>query len=92
MLGVKASHRLVIGEPEPGRVLTEVDTVTGVATTWTITPLDGAQRCELTIDTQMRTKPGLQGWVERLITPGIMKGTYQRELNLIADHVRTKRS
>lgn len=89
VLGVKASHRLVISEPEPGRVMKEVDSATGVDTTWTVTPLDGGRRCELTLDTRMRVKPGLQGWVEKLITPGLMRGIYQRELDLIADHVRT---
>lgn len=91
VLGVKATHRLVISEPEPGRVMKEVDTATGVDTTWTITPLDGGQRCELTLDTRMRVKPGLQGWVEKLITPGIMQGIYRRELDLLADHARTRK-
>lgn len=89
VLGVKASHRLVISEPVPGRVMKEVDAATGVDTTWTITPLDGGRRCELTLDTRMRVNPGLQGWVEKLITPGIMKGMYRRELDLLAEQVRT---
>ncbi|MDF2626708.1 MAG: Polyketide cyclase / dehydrase and lipid transport [Symbiobacteriaceae bacterium] len=90
VMGVKAAHRLVISEPEPGRIMKEVDTNTGVDTTWTVTPRDGGQRCELKLDTVMRVKPGFQGWVEKLITPGIMRGMYRRELDQIAAYVRTK--
>jgi hypothetical protein len=90
VMGMKAAHRLVISEPEPGRIMKEVDTATGVDTTWTVNPLDGGRRCELTLDTKMRVKPGLQGWVEKLITSGIMQGIYRRELDLLAARAAAK--
>ena len=88
VLGVTAVHTLTVTPLEPGRHIREADEATGVDTLWTFAPLDGGSRCEVTIDTRFRGKPGLAGWLERLITPAVTRGMYQRELAKIAAYLR----
>ena len=49
VMGQKFHYRLVVTEPQPGRVLAEVDEAAGVYTTFTVDPLSAAQS-RVTID------------------------------------------
>ena len=81
--GNKQVLRLHVSEPEPGRVLYEEDPDNGVATTFTVTPVDGGARSAVTIATEWKPKPGLRGLIEGWISPLVTRPIYQKELDLL---------
>jgi hypothetical protein len=87
VMGAKRSFRLETSEPEPGRILEEVDEENGVSTRFTVDPLadDG---CRVTIATDARTQPGIRGLMERLLNPSITRRIYKKELENLANYVR----
>lgn len=87
VMGQTVHYRDIVTEPEPGRVLQEDDESLGVFTKFILDPLDGGSRTRVTISTDFRNKPGLQGFIERLLNPGIAKGLYKRELENLAAYV-----
>ena len=87
VMGQTVHYRDVITEPEPGRVISEDDEVLGVFTKFILDPLDGGRRTRVTISTEFRDKPGIQGLMERLINPMVAKGLYKRELQNLAEYV-----
>lgn len=80
VMGTKTMYRLTVSEPEPGRVMAEGDPDAGTFTTFTVNPA-GAGKCEVTITTDFRLHGGLQGFMERLTMPSIVKPIYKRELD-----------
>lgn len=90
VMGTTRTMVMTVTEPEPGRVLQEEDLASGVRTTFTVIPLDGSTRCEVTIATVWQPKPGLQGLIERWLNPAIARPLYKKELALIAGHMRSK--
>jgi hypothetical protein len=91
VLGAKVTYNMIVTEPEPGRVLQEEDKASGVLTTFTIDPVNNGRAAKVTIHTRAKTAPGLQGFMEKLITPPISRGIYRKELDLVEEFVtRTK--
>jgi hypothetical protein len=88
VLGTERAFREVVSEPQPGRVLVEADEAAGVTTTFQVEPLDGGKRSRVTITTETRIPPGLRGVVERLVSPRVLRGIYQRELRQLEDYVK----
>jgi len=84
VFGSKIEYRMKVTEPEPGRILVEEDESAGVATTFTLDPLDGGEKTRVTIATTARTSPGLRGLVEKLVTPTVMRRIYRQELAQLA--------
>ncbi|MFL5608670.1 MAG: SRPBCC family protein [Gemmatimonadaceae bacterium] len=66
-----------VSEPVPGRELRETLS-DGIVTTFLVEPL-GAAEARVTISTTYH-KPGLRGWLERLIAPGYLRRVYTAEL------------
>ena len=85
--GSKFTYHMQVSEPEPGHILSEEDAAAGVVTTFTVDPLDDT-RSRLTIATTAQASPGIKGWLEKLMTPGIMRRIYREELALIAAAVQ----
>ena len=86
-MGSERSFRLVVSEPQPGRVLAESDEVAGTATTFTVEPL-GLAKCRVTIATDSRVSTGVQGWIERLVSPSFLRRVYRQELQNLAEYAR----
>ena len=86
--GMKRVFQQVVSEPEPGRVLAETDADAGVTTTFTVDPINGSHRSLVTITTLSRTGPGLQGLVERVLMPFILRRIYKETLGLLAEYAR----
>jgi hypothetical protein len=63
-----------VGEPEPGRVLTESDTGSSLITTWTVTPETGRSRVR--IASTWDGAGGIGGVFERLFAPRVVRGIY----------------
>ena len=80
--GKKTQARATVEEPEPGRVLVEVDQTTGATTRFLVEPL-AASRTRVTFDTHYPVK-GLFGFLERLMVPGYLRKVYRAELAQLA--------
>ncbi len=90
VMGSKQSYRLVVTEPEPGRVLAEADATAGTATRFVLEPVDG-QQTKVTIITDARAATGVRGFMERLVNPPLMRRIYAEELQLLDEVVRRGR-
>jgi hypothetical protein len=82
VLGRTRTFRAAITEPEPGRRLVETEFDTGLVTTFDVEPLD-AGRTRVTITTDMNTRGGLLGRLERSLITGLLRPVYRRELGLL---------
>ena len=93
-LGVDQPFYQRVSEPEPGRVLAErdIDSVRNVTNTFTVTPVEDAQKSRVEISTMMNTSPGLQGFVERIIVPIMNPRVYRRELKLLEAFAQQRRT
>jgi hypothetical protein len=92
VFGRKFIYHLVVSEPEPGRVIAEADTEVGLYTTFTLDPLNGGRQTRMTIATDFPARPGVSGFVERLMQPPFTRRLYQQEMKNIADYVRQRSS
>lgn len=88
VMGVRRTFRMVITEPEPGRVLREVDEQAGVDTRFVIEPLEGGKKSKITIITDSKVSAGFAGLMERLMNPPITRRIYKQELQQLADYLR----
>jgi hypothetical protein len=90
VLGTSHELRAVITEPEPGRVLVETYPDTGNVTTFTVEPA-GNGSTRVTIDTVMRTRGGVAGFIEQFLLTRLLRTAYQQELNRLADIAEGRR-
>ena len=91
VMGARRTYRMTVSEPVPGRVLKESDQEAGVETTFTLNPLEGAQKTRVTIATEARASAGLAGLLERWFNPGITRRIYREELQLLEAYLEAKR-
>lgn len=90
MMGMKIVYNMVVSEPEPGRVLREVDEQNGIITDFIFESLEGGGgRTKVTFHTVMRLSPGFKGLMERLMNPPVMRKMYRQELENLAEYVHT---
>ncbi len=83
--GVERAYRMLVAEPEPGRVLVEKDTKgTDLATTFTVTAMDGG-RSRVRISTEWTASGGVAGLAERLFAPRMLRPVYEKELRQLAE-------
>jgi hypothetical protein len=84
----KTNHaRARVTEPEPGRVLVETDLDMGAVTRFIVEPL-GAAKCRVTIMTDMPTRSGLLGAIERAVTRRFLERVYVAELALLDEQLK----
>lgn len=92
VLGLGQRFHMVVREPEPGRVLSETDTTTGMVTRFIVQPIDDGRRARLTIATDWQVQGGFKGLLERLTTPPVMRRIYATELRQIDSFIQTRRT
>jgi Polyketide cyclase / dehydrase and lipid transport len=78
--------RTEVTEPEPGRVLTESDTLSSSVTTWTVTPEGNA--CQVRVSTTWQGAGGIGGVFERLFAPRVLRRLYEDELSRLDAYAR----
>lgn len=81
--------RMLVSEPEPGRVLVESDQLSSIVTMFTVTP-DG-DGCRVKIETRWQGARGVGGFFERLFGPRVLRRVYADELDRL-DRYATSRS
>ena len=88
VFGRERSFRQVISEPEPGRVLVERDLDADLATTFTVTPVNAGQQAHVRIATEWEARPGIAGWIEKVMTRRLLRSIYTKELRQLAAYVQ----
>jgi hypothetical protein len=83
--GKEVPYRMIVTEPEPGRVLVETDTApaSSLATTFTVAPVAGGAQARVEIATEWEASRGFAGLMERLLYPVAMRRIYRQELRQI---------
>lgn len=76
--GRQRKYRMEVGEPEPGRVLTESDTDSSLVTTFTVDPK--GDHSLVRISTTWEGAAGIGGFFERTFAPRVMRRLYADEL------------
>ncbi len=84
--GRTRGFRMRVDEPVPGRVLTETDTLSSMATTWTFTPEGDCTRVR--IETRWNGAAGVPGFFEWLFAPLAMRRVYNDELKRLDRYAR----
>lgn len=84
--GRRRRYRMQIGEPEPGRVLTESDAGSSLVTHWRVEPEDGRSRVRLS--STWEGAGGIGGVFERLFAPRVLRGIYTDELERLDRYAR----
>lgn len=89
VLGATQVLTHLIREPEPGRVLEEVDAAGSSTTRFTVEPEHGGREARVTIATTFKVRPGplgaLQGWV----TAAVLRRIYPLELARLDQYARS---
>jgi hypothetical protein len=80
IFGRTRTFRAAITEPEPGRVLAETDLDTGAVTTFTVVPAEATRKSCVIITTDLETRGGLLGGIERFLATRLLRPVYQREI------------
>ena len=84
VLGKTQTFRAAIAEPEPGRVLVETNLPAGAVTTFTVDPRAEGRHTQVTIITELETRDGILGLLERFLTTVTLRRIYAQELGLLA--------
>jgi hypothetical protein len=77
IMGTKQAHRAVVSEPEPSHVLRETED--NLHTTFTVDALD-ADKTRVNFTTVSTASKGIQGTIERLLMPLILRPYYKEEI------------
>ncbi len=72
------TYRMDVTEPEPGRLLVETDVDSDLSTHFLVEPADGGA-ARVTITTRY-TRPGVRGWLESRLLPGLAGPVFRQEL------------
>jgi Polyketide cyclase / dehydrase and lipid transport len=84
--GRSRSYRMRVGEPEPGRVLTESDTASSLVTTFVVAAERSGSRVR--IETRWDGARGVKGFFERLFAPRVLRRLYADELERLDRYAR----
>jgi uncharacterized protein YndB with AHSA1/START domain len=89
MLGRRQRLHMRVGEPEPGRLLTETNVDTGVVTEFSVASQDGGRRTLARISSEWEPAGGLRGLADRLVTPLLMGRIFAKQLRQLDRYVRS---
>jgi Polyketide cyclase / dehydrase and lipid transport len=90
LLGSKRVFEQVVTEPEPGRVIMESNQDGSGVTTFTVEQVDGGEATEVTIATDLTSRPGLAGYVERVVLRWMLPRIYRKELTQLSEYLRRR--
>lgn len=87
VLGTTRVFEQVITEPEPGRVLVELNQDGPAVTTFTVDTAGGGESAQVTIATDLVARAGVPGVLERWFTSVMLSRIYRKELARLAAYV-----
>ena len=77
---------MMVREPEPGRVLVEVDRDANVTTTFTLEPSRDGRATDVSIASEMPASRGFKGFLERILNPILIGHIYRQQLKLLTNY------
>jgi hypothetical protein len=80
LLGRTQAFRSLVTEPEPGRVLQEMDLHSGIVTRFDVIPLGNEHRTNVKISTELRNQGGVEGFIAK----HLLQNVYRQELEQLA--------
>lgn len=83
--GGKQRGRMTASEPEPGRVLREIDETGRFVTDFTVTPHADGRGCSVEIATAIALPRGPLGALQRWLLSGYLRRVYRAQLQLLAE-------
>lgn len=83
VMGQKTDFVLEVTEAQPPTLLVEKEKAQGITTSFTLEPINDG-RTRVTIETQAQGKAGLQGWIEKWLSPRVLRNIYCEELDQLA--------
>jgi uncharacterized protein YndB with AHSA1/START domain len=90
VLGRTHVFEQVVTEPEPGRVLMESNQDGSGVTTFTVEQAGDGASSQVTIATDIESRPGVSGLVERMLTSMLLPRIYRKELARLAAFVERR--
>jgi hypothetical protein len=87
VLGRTREFEHIITEPEPGRVLVEADVDGSSTTSFIVDGGDGTDSTRLTISTELVSRSGVAGALERVLSSTLLRRIYRKELARTAEYV-----
>lgn len=85
--GRNRSYRMVVAEPDPGRVLTESDSGSSLVTTYTVSPAAGdASATSVRVETSWQGAGGVGGFFERMFAPKVLERVHAEALERLAGY------
>ena len=88
--GQKETLVMDISEPEPGRVLQEIDTKAKNITQFIVEPIDDG-RCKVTIRTKVMKSEGIMSFFDTMLTTFVLKRIFDEELKMLDQFMQTKK-
>ncbi len=85
--GRERPYRLLVSEPLKGEVLVESDTVSSLATTWTLIPVNNGQQTRVRLTSEWQGAGGIGGFFERTFAPLGLRRIYNDILSSLAQTV-----
>ncbi len=85
--GMMQPIRATVTEPEPGRVLVETNESKPpvFVSTFTVDPIEGGVSCRVTIRSEWNLSSGMQGAIERIMIPPLLRRMYRAELHQLGE-------
>lgn len=92
VLGVERAFYQRVSEPVPGIVLVEqdIEEPKQEATTFTVNPVEQGRKADVAISTTMTLSSGLNGMIERMVIPWVLRSIYRQELALLESVARQR--
>jgi hypothetical protein len=88
--GRRRSGRMKVAEPEPGRVMTETELDRPLVTTFTVEPEASGSTARVRIETRWTASGGLDGILERIFAPRMLRALYEDELARLDAYARSR--
>ena len=78
--GATKTHRARVDEPAPGRILVESEIDDPIVTTFSVDPTSDDRACDVTITSQLQSRDGFLGVIERWLATPMLRRIFAAEL------------
>jgi hypothetical protein len=89
--GRERPYHMQVDETVRGKVLTERDTNSSLITRWTLLPLNGGKKTQVSLSSEWEGGSGIRGFFERTFAPMGLRRIYGSMLDMLARSMQTER-
>jgi Polyketide cyclase / dehydrase and lipid transport len=87
VLGSTRVFEQIVTEPEPGRVIMESNQDGSGVTTFTVDATGSGESAQVTISTDVTSRPGIAGRLERFVVARMLPRIYRKEIAQMAEYL-----